>query len=306
MERILIDFPAGAHGNFLEFLLNKFYHLEDWPDPFNDIGNSHNKIYKDDFDDKKFLGDHFARFEFDTDTVSVTGNYRESLSKCLDSSQKVIMITVDANDLLLLQLNSLYRAGDIQLEFDDLENNTYNKLNEFENYHSLLENLIKSYGLKCSEVNPDVPRHILREFHKFGFKDSTINGFIISQKNAEARLQNKDVFKFPYNSFFDFNLLLAELYKVAEYYNIALTIDQIYLKQIHNKFLTKILGLDYKITCDNIIDNVNNNIEVEIPKLNLVQESYINAKLEILFNKEMPFHMDIYFTNTQQIIDYLE
>ena len=146
----------------------------------------------------------------------------------------------------------------------------------------------------------------MREFHKFGFKDSTINGFIISQKNAEARLQNKDVFKFPYNSFFDFNLLLAELYKVAEYYNIALTIDQIYLKQIHNKFLTKILGLDYKITCDNIIDNVNNNIEVEIPKLNLVQESYINAKLEILFNKEMPFHMDIYFTNTQQIIDYLE
>lgn len=304
MDQILIDFPGGAHGNFLEFLLNKFYYLEDWPDPFTDIGTSHDKIYAPGpgayyAPGKKFFASHFAREEADTKTKKI-------LSKYLIRSQRVIMITVDTNDLLLLQLNSMYRAGDYQIDINNLENNTYNKLNKFKYYHSLLENLIKSYKLQCSEVNPNVPRHILREFFKFGFKDSNNNGFIISQKWAETHLQNKDVFKFSYNSFFDFNLLLAELNRVSEYYNIALTIDQIYLKQIHNTFLSRISGLTYNITCDNIINNVNNNIVVKIPKLTLLQESYINAKLEILFNKEMPFHMDIYFTNTQQIIDYLD
>ena len=294
MDQILIDFEAGAHGNFLEFLLNKFYYSEDWESPFTDIGTSHNKAYNP--TDKKFFANHFAREEFPKRTM---------FSEYLTKSQKVIMITLEVNDLLQLALNSMYRAGDTRIDIDILENNTYNKLIKFDFCHPWLEKLNKSYNLQCSEINPDIPRYILREYFKFGFKDDNMNGFIIRQNWAEQHLQNKDVFKFSYKSFFDFDLLILELNKVAEYYNLTLTIDQIYLKQIHNTFLNSIIGLSDTAICDTIINNIIDNIDINIPKLNLFQESYINGKLEKLFNKEMPFKMDIYFTNTQQIIDYL-
>lgn len=294
IDQILIDFAGGTHGNFLEYLLNKFYYSEDWSPPFTDIGTSYNKEYNP--PDKKFFAGHFAREE---------NPDRELFSEYVNRSQKVIMITYESTELLQMALNSIYRAGDSKIDIDNLENNTYNKLMKFNFYHELMETLNKSYNLQCSEVNPDVPRYILREFFKFAFKYDMINSYITSQNSAEKFLQNKDVFKFPYKSFFDFDLLVVELNKIAEYYNLTLAIDQIYLKQIHNTFLNRIIGLSDTAICDTIINNINDNIDINIPKLNLFQESYINGKLEKLFNKEMPFKMDIYFTNTRQIIDYL-
>ena len=295
IDQILIDFPGGAHGHFLEFLLNKFYYLEDWDAPFTAIGTSHNKAYIP--YDKKFFANHFAREDFID---------RASFTEYLDNSQDVIVITIESDDLLQLALNSMYRAGDTRIDIDNLEKDTYNKLIKFEFYHSLIDNLNRSYNLQCSESNPDVPRYVLREFFKFGFREDDSNGFIISQKGTEKYLKDKNVYNFPYKSFFDIELLATEISKVAEHYRLTLTIDREYLKLIHDKFLNSIVGLTDKLICDTVIDNVVNNQANDVPKLNLLQESYINGKLEKLYDKEMPFLMDDYFTNTQQILEYLK
>jgi hypothetical protein len=39
---------------------------------------------------------------------------------------------------------------------------------------------------------------------------------------------------------------------------------------------------------------------------NLLQESWLNARLELIYNKEMPFMQDQYFSNTLEIIEYLK
>jgi hypothetical protein len=40
-------------------------------------------------------------------------------------------------------------------------------------------------------------------------------------------------------------------------------------------------------------------------KLTLFKESYINAQLEKIFNIEMPFLQEEYFTSTKEIIEYI-
>jgi hypothetical protein len=50
---------------------------------------------------------------------------------------------------------------------------------------------------------------------------------------------------------------------------------------------------------------VQNKESIGISPLTVYQESYINAQLEILGGKEMPFSQEEYFTNTNQIIEYL-
>jgi hypothetical protein len=36
-----------------------------------------------------------------------------------------------------------------------------------------------------------------------------------------------------------------------------------------------------------------------------MQESYINGRLEDIFKKEMPFQQDLYFTNTEDVLYYI-
>jgi hypothetical protein len=46
--------------------------------------------------------------------------------------------------------------------------------------------------------------------------------------------------------------------------------------------------------------------DIQIPQLTLFQESYINAKLENYYAKEMPFHQAKYFTNTKDVLQYIK
>lgn len=295
MDKILIEFTGGAHGSFLEFLLNRFYYNADWTSPITDLGTSHAKPYKT--GKTKFFCNHFVQRAY--------GFNIGYCKKYLDDNDDIIHITLSPDDALLLQINAFYRAGDAKIEVDELEHDTYNKLNSRHYYHDLLSNMINAYKLTCSESNPDVPRYILREFFKFGFKDPSKNGFMINQEFATKHLEGKHVYKFPYMAFFDVELLANEINNISKYFNIPLTIDYDFLNEIHKKFTDKIVYLSIKQDCEKIIDAVVNRQHIAIPKLNLLQESYINGRLENIYNKEMPFRMDHYFTNTQQIIEYL-
>jgi hypothetical protein len=51
-----------------------------------------------------------------------------------------------------------------------------------------------------------------------------------------------------------------------------------------------------------ILEQIKNNVEVEIPKLKLLQESWLNLQIEKLTNKSM-FTVD-YFTNTSEIYEH--
>jgi hypothetical protein len=104
---IHIDFQGGAHGNYLEFVCNKIAGIAIGT-PFNSLGASHAKEY---IGKKVFFADHYSFWP-----------------KPLIFN-KVISIQIDIDDLLPLQQISLLRAGDYGYDNDQLEVDTYNKLN---------------------------------------------------------------------------------------------------------------------------------------------------------------------------------
>jgi hypothetical protein len=124
---IHIDFQGGAHGNYLEFVCNRIAGVvEPGTLPFNWLGASHNKPYH-------LLQVFFAwHYSYTPD------------SRYPKLFNKIISIQINPDDLLPLTQISLLRAGDYGYDNDQLEINTFNKLNN-EHYRWMLDTLIDGF-----------------------------------------------------------------------------------------------------------------------------------------------------------------
>ena len=322
---IYIDFQGGAHGNYLEFVCNKILAKikTNGPTPFNTLGSSHSKKY---LEPQVFQMGHYS-FE----------------STPIPNNSKVIAVTVTNDDLLPLQSISLLRAGDRNIDPDQLEINTYNKWNNA-NYQWVLDNLINgffkdqltsSYNAVKDEswpdistieefkklphwiqeecvnmhnltlyeldsISPDCPRHVLREFFKIGFKDPENAGFITQQKNMVYDPSN-DVSIFPYSCFYNTDQFITELEKLASWlgYDFEPTVE---FKDLHNGFLSRQPYKHSKIYCDAILERIKNKEEFDFPKLNLLEESYLTAHIELCYNIELSNNLQ-WFRSTREIFN---
>lgn len=118
---IQIDFQGGAHGNYLEFVCNTMCGVTQGL-PFNPAGASHLKNYTG---RKVFYAGHYS--------------YQ---SKNLE--EKIVSIQITKDDLLPLSQISLLRAGDYGYNNNDLEVDTYHKLNNLD-YGWVLDKLIDGF-----------------------------------------------------------------------------------------------------------------------------------------------------------------
>ena len=118
---IQIDFQGGAHGNYLEFVANTLYGVTKGL-PFNSAGASHAKKYTA---KKLFYGNHYSYLG-------------------LSLHNKVVSIQITKDDLLPLCQVSLLRAGDFGYDNNQLEVDTYNKLN-IPDYRWVLDILIAGF-----------------------------------------------------------------------------------------------------------------------------------------------------------------
>jgi len=119
---IHIDFQGGAHGNYLEFVCNKIAGVAVGT-PFNSAGAAHNKIYTA---GKIFYADHYSTWP-----------------RAMDFD-KIISIQINKHDLLPLQQVSLLRAANYGYDNDQLEIDTYNKLNNRE-YSWVLDKIVQNF-----------------------------------------------------------------------------------------------------------------------------------------------------------------
>lgn len=120
---IHIDFIGGAHGNFLEFVCNVVAGVETNASPFSGTGTSHNKQY---LSPPIFHAGHLSY-----DAMPLRFN-------------RVIAIKITEDDLLPLSQISLLRAGDYGYDNNELEINTYHKLNN-RHYRQVLDTLLDSF-----------------------------------------------------------------------------------------------------------------------------------------------------------------
>jgi len=326
---IYIDFSGGAHGNYLEFVCNKFLAEVPCNDlPFNQLGASHAKLYHG---EKQFKCGHYSYFCGEKTDL-------------FDS--KIISIKIEYDDLLPLQLVSLLRAGDLKIDNNQLEINTYHKLNNAQ-YKWVLENLVTSFfqtqiqdsynavkdnswpNVTCREdferlpkwiqiecINqhnlklfqldadhPDCPRHILREFFKVGFCKPEQSGFIVQQKKQIYDSSN-DTIVFPFASFYNTDNFLNQIKLIGkwcgqELKNVSQLID------LHTEFLVRQPYKDSKKFCDELVKRICAQEVFDLPKLDLIQESYIDSQIENHYGCELPVNQTEWFTSSRQILDFL-
>jgi hypothetical protein len=286
MQPVSIDFVAGSHGHFLEYVCNRFIAgITVEFSPFNTLGASHIKD-ADYIKNAKFLASHYS--ELATPTQS-----------------QIVKIKFDHSDLLLLISGCFLRAGDSNIHVNDLEINTYNKLKDgwFKDLLNEINTAYRKQGININQDNPNCPRYILREYFKFGFTDTSTNGFM--RKLEELTYSaDKRVFEFKFDWFYDSDKFLQQLDNLSKWYDTTLLHTDM-IVTLHKTFLSKQIFKDHKSQCDDIIDCVNKRQSKFLPELTVLQESYINAILEQMYQIEMPFMQEKYFNSTQEIVQYL-
>tara|TARA_R110000782_G_scaffold43045_1_gene97387 strand:+ start:118 stop:1110 length:993 start_codon:yes stop_codon:yes gene_type:complete len=327
---IYVDFQGGAHGNYLQFVCNKFLaKIKTEGLPFNSLGASHSKKYLE-----------LGVFEMGHYSFEPPGN---SYKTPITNNSNVISIQLTYDDLLPLQSISLLRAADFNINPDQLEINTHGKWNNI-HYQWVLDNLIdgffkdqltNSYNAvkdeswpdistiaefkklpdwiqeECVNIhnltlyeldsnNPDCPRNVLREFFKIGFICPEKAGFITQQKKMIYDPSN-DVSIFPYSCFYNTDQFITELKKLAFWlgYNFEPNAEFI---DLHNEFLSRQPYKHSKIYCDAILERIKNKEQFNFPKLNLLQESYLTAHLELCYNIELPNNLQ-WFKNSKEVLN---
>jgi len=302
-KKIYIDFQGGAHGNYLEFVCNKFLAgiktLKDFP--FNCYHTSEHKQY---LEDPIFVANHYTTYKIPLE------------------NETVIFIHIEYDDLLPLQCISLLRAGDLNIEPEKLEFNTYQKLNN-KHYQSVLDNIISNFfninhiitayeniadpswpkitsledyknlpidireecqnvhnfvAYQFDEDHPNCPRHILHEFFQLGFENPSQAGFIVAQKDNIHK--NCNVYKFPFSSFYNLQEFSKQLSKIAMLLDMKFDPFNQKFINLHNKFLSTQPYKNSKIECDQLVDLMLKNPNMPRPKLDVIKEAYIDAKLK--------------------------
>jgi hypothetical protein len=281
---VLIDFVAGSHGNFLEYVCNRFVgHLPITFSPFNNIGASHIKT-KEYTKTAKFKAEHYSNLK-------------------LGIGNNIIRIVVSDEDLLPLMSVCFLRAGNSNISILDLEKDMFNKL-ENGHFKDLIDEINSTYPIaSISKLSPDCPRHIVREFFKFGFIDTNLSGMLKKSKEL-VYTNNVNVFDFEFSCFYDTEIFYNKMHNLAAWTGTKLS-NPNELLLLHDEFLSRQPFKHHKIDCDRIIDHVINRQLYSIPELTVLQESYINGVLEKMYQKEMPFLQDSYFKSTKDIVDYL-
>jgi hypothetical protein len=279
-QSIYIDFQAGQHGNFLEFVCNKFLAQVPCSDsPFNQLGAAHDKTY---YSEPVFKSAHFF-----------------SKQEQPFYYQKIISIRLTEDDVLPHASIAFLRSDDRNYDNDQLEIDTYNKMYNYPPFRPMFENITKSYHLNLSEQNPNCPRNILREFYKFWFLNPSW-GFVSIQQEQMVYPSNNNVLNFPFISFYEHDKFVDQLSRIAAWSGYTFDKSEQF-ENLYEEFIKRQPYKQSKPDCDALLTRIFADEEFDLPKLTLFQESYMNAKLEKHYKVEMPFHPVTWFTNSQEI-----
>jgi hypothetical protein len=274
---IEIDFMGGLHGRFLCYSINALDPDNRIKSPFTVFGTSH-ICYKK--------------------TLATAKHYTHS--KIPFESTDIISITADDADCLLVNLLSYGRAGDYNFDLKNFNINFYDQLKNTP-YKDTINHLNSSYNIDVSKTN-SISRKILREYFKFNYIDYTENNIL---KEIRKQIYPINVLEINFREFYIFDSYIAILDQVINRFKLDYIVDTEWYQRLWTEFINKIDAIQLNTDAFETLAAIQQGKSKSID-FNLLQESWLNARLEVLYNKEMPFNQEQYFSNTVDIIKYLE
>ena len=274
---IEIDFFGGLHGNFLCFCINALDPSLKQTDPFTRLGTSHLPYNQ---------------------TLAIKNHYTHS--QIPFNGTDVISIVGDESDCLLINLLCFGRAGDYEFDLKNFNVNLYDQIKDTK-FNGIIEDLKHSYNVDISETN-SIDKGILREYFKFNFHDYSQNSLI---KCIKEQKYNFPVLEINFKNFYTFESFICVMENIIRTFNLQYEIDIQRYKELWEKFLSYLTEIKDVENSMEVLDAIQNNQSMSID-FNLLQEAWLNAQLENIYKKEMPFIQEKYFGNTLEIIKYLE
>ena len=274
---IHIDFVSGTHGNFLAYAINALDPNNRTDDIFTSHGTSHG-----------------------TYTRTLADAHHYSLLGQPITSTEIISITFEPSDCLLVSLLSYSRAGDYKFDLKNFHINFRDQLIGT-NAEKAIDGITEAYGINVRETN-SVPRSILREYFKWDYLDYS-KSIVVTK--VEKQVYTVPTFTFDFKVLYNFDSFLDLLNRIIQHFSLPYKVDVLWYLELWHKFISKIDAIAWNTNAQQVYHAVlaNENMEIDF---NVLQESWLNARLEIVYNKEMPFMQEEYFKNTQEIIEYLK
>jgi len=273
---IHIDFFCGLHGNFLSYSINALDLTNRIDTPFTQFGTSH-KRYKN--------------------TLAKPRHY--TYDKIPFESNDIISITANDEDCLLVNLLCYSRTGDYNFDLKNFNVNFYDQIKDT-SFRGTIEHLNSSYNIDITKTN-SVSRGILREYFKFNFIDYKKNNILEQVHNQKYSI---DVLEINFKEFYTFESYIKILTQIVNRFELDYVIDIDWYQQLWTEFINKVDAIRWNADAMEILTAVQQG-ESKLIDFNLLQESWLNARLEVLYNKEMPLNQEQYFSDTTDIIKYL-
>ena len=275
----IIDFYGGTHGNFLEYIINRYiFSIECCKDftPFNNLGTAHAKNDNDAYiKDRKIVCRHFSAFG-------------DKMSEDIP----IIKIKVSKYYHPVAVYNAVLRAGDQFFDINELEKNTLAKLP------------IKHEGLKA-EIIRQLGNHInynRKDIRNFFFSKLMHDEYSISLMNHDIHPENKSL-EIDVAVLFEFQKFTMMLGDIANFLNCRFAFDKT-LYPLWLEFMSKNHGYNSFTKCSKIIDNIIQCQDYEF-KVNVLEEAYINFFIVKSFGvyENLSCYENQYPTNTRHILD---
>jgi hypothetical protein len=174
--------------------------------------------------------------------------------------------------MLIAVTNSFLRAGNLVLDIDHLDQDTYSKMSNLPKLRLFLKNLIDNHGLRQC-----YPRHILRHYFysMFAVPECGIDMF-------NHWLPANHVHEFRFSSFFSFDKFYQELQSVAKFFNLEF-LPSSDLVVLHENFLRVNQGWHSHNKCSKIIESIIKQKNIQLD-LNIIEEAWISWKIAQIFN----------------------
>jgi hypothetical protein len=248
---VKIVYPAGAHGNFLTYILNVM------------CGKERNVFKKNIYDPIVLIE---SKLEINGSLPQNSDTF-VACHQCLDTN--AVNIKISENDYFKYLVMMLSRTSGLNIDLDKLEFDPFNTLEKHSIFNHFLNNLRNMSGQQYG----DVPRGILREWARVSFiEDSTL--IKIAEKNSES----PNSYNIGFDIFYDVEKFIYTCYKILDHYNIqplstGFLIDEFNIFTKNNRYN------NIDSDCDLIKQSINQNKQYVFNDMNIIKEAWLDAWL---------------------------
>lgn len=284
-NKVLIDYFGGAHGHFLEFMLNALedkFLLDSYP--FNQDGTCRNRIYEP--YSRRFHADHFS-----------TGYYKKFDDRTADAESTGDCIAISFEDdysdwLLYLEVAFLRgrTPGSEIGHIDDIATNTKDKF--------------KSYPAMLALLGDKPTRASIRQFILEYFVRNPATSLYHTVHQVPF-LKHKTIFDFKFSWFYNYHSFIDGLTDLANSFNLTLAGKKYRIYELHTEFLrlNKFAERRSLETCDNVLQYLQGkNMALS---LNLIEEAYICKRVEELSGTRLEQVDDSVFSSTGNLEKFI-